>query len=119
MEKAVRERRKAFPPAHGSDEKRQVYISVSQYASSIISEAMAETWQKECSSIFPIFDPKSVHSILRSIANSASYSSPNFPNCPFPMKTPSAYANYLKFHFSVFQQKGLRSKARGYLSELR
>ena len=52
------------------------------------------------------------------IAGSPS-SSPNFPNCSSPRESASVYAAYLRSHFSVSQPKTLRSRARGYLSELR
>ena len=42
VEEAVSERRKAFAAAHRSDEDRQVYISVSRRASSVIAKAKAE-----------------------------------------------------------------------------
>ena len=41
------------------------------------------------------------------------------PNCSSPRKSASVYAAYLRSHFCVFQPKTLRSRARGYLSELR
>ena len=66
----------------------------------------------------PKSNPKSVHSLLRSIAGSSS-SSPNFPNRSSPRESASVYAAYLRSHFSVFQPKALRSRARGYLSKLR
>ena len=47
VEEAVRERHKAFAAAHKSDEDRQVYISASQHAFSVISKA--EAWQATCS----------------------------------------------------------------------
>ena len=47
-----------------------------------------------------------------------SSSSPNFPNCSSPRISASVYAAYLRSHFSVSQPKALRSRARGYLSEL-
>ena len=50
---------------------------------------------------------------------SSSSSSPNFPNCSSPRESASVYAAYLRSHFSVSQPKALRSRARGYLSELR
>ena len=58
---------------------------------------------------------------LRSIAGSpsSSSSSPNFPNCSSPRELASVYAAYLRSHFSVSQPKALRSRARGYLPELR
>ena len=61
-----------------------------------------------------------MHSLLRSIAgfSSSSSSSPNFPNCSSPRESASAYAAYLRSHFSVSQPKALRSTARGYLTEL-
>ena len=73
-----------------------------------------------CSSLSPKSNPKSVHSLLRSIARSSSSSSffPNFPNCSFPRESSSVYAAYLRSHFSISQSKALRSRARGYLTEL-
>ena len=116
----VSERRKAFAAAHRSDEDRQAYISASRRASSVIAKAKAEAWQTTCSSLSPRSNPKSVHSLLRSIAGSpsSSSSSPNFPNCSSPRELASAYAAYLRSHFSVSQPKALRSRARGYLTEL-
>ena len=121
MESAVSERRKAFAAAHRSDEDRQAYISASRRASSVIAKAKAEAWQTTCSSLSPKSNPKSVHSLLRSIAgsSSSSSSSSNFPNCSFLRESASVYAAYLRLHFSVSQPKALRSRARGYLSELR
>ena len=74
-----------------------------------------------CSSLSPKSNPKSVHSLLRSIAgsSSSSSSSPNFPNCSSPRESALVYAAYLRFHFSISQPKTLRSRTRGYLSELR
>ena len=117
MESAVSERRKAFAVAHRSDEDRQAYIFPSRRASSVIAKAKTEAWQTTCTSL----SPKSVHSLLRSIAGSpsSSSSSPNFPNCSFPRESALVYAAYLRSHFSVSQPKALRSRARGYLSELR
>ena len=121
VEGGVSERRKAFASAHRSDEDRQAYISASQRASSVIAKAKAEAWQTTCSSLSASSNPKSVHSLLRSIAGSPSpsSSSSNFPNCSSPRKSASVYAAYLRSHFSVSQPKALRSRARGYLSELR
>ena len=121
MEQAVSEKRKAFAAAHRSDEDRQAYIYASRRASSVIAKAKAGAWQTTCSSFSPESNPKSVHSLLPSIAGSpsSSSSSPNFPNCSFPRKSASVYAAYLRFHFSISQPKALRSRARGYLSELR
>ena len=121
VEQAVGERRKAFATAHRSDEDRQAYISASRRASSVIAKAKAEAWQTTCTSLSPKSNPKSVHSLLRSIAGSpsSSSSSPNFPNCSSPRKSASVYAAYLRSHFSVSQPKALRSRARGYLTELR
>ena len=118
MEEAVSKRRKAFAAAHRSDEDRQAYISASRRASSFI--AKAEAWQTTCSSLSPRSNPKSVHSLVRSIAGSpsSSSSSPNFPKCSSPRESASIYAAYLRSHFSVSQPKALRSRARGYLTEL-
>ena len=121
VEQAISERRKAFVAAHRSDEDRQAYISASRRASSVIAKAKAEAWQTTCTSLSPRSNPKSVHSLLCSIAGfpSSSSSSPNFPNCSSPRKSASVYAAYLRSHFSVSQPKALRSRARGYLTELR
>ena len=121
VEQAVSEKRKAFAAAHRSDEDRQAYISASRRASSVIAKAKTEAWQTTCSSLSPKSNPKSVHSLLRAIAgsSSSSSSSPNFPNCSSPRESASVFADYLRSHFSVSQPKALRSRARGYLSELR
>ena len=121
VEQAVSERRRAFAAAHRSDEDLQAYITASRRASSVIAKAKTEAWRATCSSLSPNSNPKSVHSLLRSIAGSpsSSLSSPNFPNCPSPRESASFYAAYLRSHFSVSQPKALCSRARGYLSELR
>ena len=121
MESAVSERRKTFAAAHRSDEDRQAYVFASRCASSVIAKAKAEAWQTTCSSLSPKSNSKSVHSLLRSIARSpsSSSSSPNFPNCSSPRKLASVYPADVRSHFSVSQPKALRSRARGYLSELR
>ena len=118
MEEAVSERRKAFAAAHRSDEDRQAYISASRRASSVIAKAKAEAWQTTCTSLLPKSNPKSVHSLLRSIAGSPS-SFPNFPNCSSPRESALVYAAYLRSRFPVSRPKALRSTARGYLTELR
>ena len=121
VESAVSEKRKAFPAAHRSNEDRQAYIFASRRASLVIARTKAEAWQTTCSSLLPKSNSKSVHSFLRSIAGSpsSSSSSPNFPSCSFPRELASVYAAYLRSHISVSQPKALRSRARGYLSELR
>ena len=121
VEQAISERRKAFAAAYRSDEDRQAYFSASRRASSVIAKAKAEAWQTTWSSLSPRSNPKSVHSLLHSIAGSpsSSSSSPNFPNCSSPRESASVYAAYLRLHFSVSQPKALRSRARGYLTELR
>ena len=118
MESAVNGRRKAFAAAHRSDEDRKTYISASRRDSSVIAKTKAEAWQTTCSSLSPKSNPKSVHSLLRSIAGSSS-SSPNFPNCTSPSESASVHAAYLRSHFFVSQPKTLRGRARGYLSKLR
>ena len=114
VEEAVSERRKAFATAHRSDEDRQAYISASRRASSVIAKAKAEAWQTNCSFLSPKSNPKSVHSLLRSIAGS-----PSSPNCSSPRESASVYAAYLRSHFTVSQPNALRSRARDHLSELR
>ena len=120
MEEAVSERRKAFAAAHRSDENRQAYISASARALSVIAKAKAKAWQTTCSSFSPKSNPKSVYYLLRSVVGSSSSSfSPSFPNCPSPRESTSVFADYVRSYFSVSQPKTLRSRARGYLSELR
>ena len=121
VDSAVSERRKTFAAAHRSDEDRQTYISASRRASSVIAKAKTETWQTTCTSLSPRSNPKSVHSLLCSIAGSpsSSSSSPNFLNCSSPRESASVYAACLRSHFSVSQPRALRSRARGYLTELR
>ena len=66
-------------------------------------------------------DPKSVYSLIGSVAGSFSSSSPNpnFPHCTSPRELKSVFGNYLRSHFSVSQPKAsLRSRPRGYQSEL-
>ena len=118
VEEAVSERRKTFAAAHRSDEDRQAYISASRRASSVIAKAKAEAWQTTFFSLSPRSNPKSVHSLLCSIAGSpsSSSSSPNFPNCSSPRKSALVYAGYLRSHLSISQPKGLRSTPRGNLS---
>ena len=70
MEDAVSERRKAFAVTHRSDEDRQAYISASRRASSIV--AKAEAWQITCSCLSPKSNPKSVYSLLHSVAGLSS-----------------------------------------------
>ena len=120
VEEVVSERRKTFAAAHRSDEDRQASISASRRASSVIAKAKSEAWQTTCSSLSRKSNPKSVHSLLCSIAGSpsSSSSSPNFPNCSSPRESASVYVAYLRSHFSVSQPKALHSRARGYLSEL-
>ena len=120
VEKAINERRKPLAAAHRSDEDRQAYISASRRVSSVIFKAKTEAWQPTCSSLSSNSNPKSVYSFLCSISgySSSSSSSPNFPNCSSPRKSASVYVAYLRSHFSVSQPKALRSRARGYLSEL-
>ena len=107
VESAVSERCKAFAAAHRSDENRQVYISAPRQASLVIAKAKAEAGQTTCSSLSPKSNPKSVLSLLRSVAGfpSSSSSSPNFPNCSFPRESTSVYATYLRSHFFVSQPK--------------
>ena len=121
MKDAVSERRKAFAAAHRSNEDRQAYISVSRRALSVIAKAMAEAWQTICSSLLPKSNPKTVYALLRFVAgsSSSSSSSSNFPNCSSPRESALVFADYLRSHFSVSPPKILRSRARGYLSELR
>ena len=111
--------RKAFASAHRSDKDPQAYISAFRRPSSVI--AKAEAWQTTCSSLSPKSNPKAVYTLLRSIAGSPSSSSspPIFPNRYSPREPASVYAAFLRSHFSVSQPKALRSRARGYLSELR
>ena len=84
MEEVVSERCKAFAAAHRGDGNRQAYVFACKHASSVI--ATAEAWHATCSSLSLKSNPKSVYSLLHSVAgsSSSSSSSPNFPNCSFP-----------------------------------
>ena len=119
VEGAASKRRKVFAVGHGGDEDRQAYISAYRHAPSVI--AKVEAWQVTCSSLFAKSNPTSVYSPLRSVAGSSSSSSifPNFPNCSVPTESASVFADYLGCYFFLSQPKALRSRARGYLSELR
>ena len=121
MKGAVSQRRKTFAAAYRSDEDRQAYISASRRASSVIAKANAEAWQTTFSSFLLKSNPKFVYSLLCSVvgSSSSSSSSPNFLNCSSPRESASVDADYLRSYFSVSQPKTLRSRARGYLSELR
>ena len=121
VEGAVSERRMAFAAADRSDEGCLTYISASRHASSVIAKADAKAWQTTCSSLSPKSNPKSVYSLLRFVAgfSFSSSSSRNFPNCSSARESFSIFADYLRSHFSVSQAKALRSRARGYVSELR
>ena len=90
-------------------------------ASSVDAPRQSSPRRRHCSSLSPRSNPKFVYSLLRSIAgsSSSSSSSPNFPNCSSPRELASVYAAYLRSHFSVSQPKALRSRTRGYLTELR
>ena len=85
-----------------------------------IAKAKARAWQTTCSSLSTKSNPKTVYSLLCSIAGSPSLSSCslNFPNHSSPRESASVNAAYLRFHFSVSQPMALCSRARGYLSEL-
>ena len=117
MEDRVSEKRKAFAAAHRSDEDRQAYISTFRRASFVIAKAMSETWQTTWSSL----SPKSVYSLFCSVDGSPSsfFSYPNFPNCSSARESALVYAFFLRSQFFVSQLMTLRSRARGYLSELR
>ena len=117
VEEAVSERPKAFTTACRSDEDLQACISASRRALSVVAKAKAEAWQTTCSSLFLKSNPKSVHSLFRSVVGSSS--SPNFSNCSSRKDSASLYAAYLRSHFSVYHPKALHSRARGYLFELR
>ena len=95
-----------------------------RFSTRLVSHRQDQGWgmaDETCSSLSPNSNPKTVNSLLRSIADSpsSSSSSPNFSNCSSPRKSVSVYVAYLRSHFSVSQPKALRSSARGYFSELR
>ena len=100
VEEAVSERRKVFAATHRSGVDRQAYISASRSASSVIAKAKPEAWQATWSSLSPKSNPKSVYSLLHSIAGSSS-SFPNFSNCFSLRESASVFADFLRSHFSV------------------
>ena len=59
-----------------------------------------------------------MYSFLRSVAGSSS-SSTNFTNRSSSGESALVFADYLRFYFSVSQPTAQRSRARGYLSDLR
>ena len=95
VEEAVSERRKAFAAAHRSDEDRQAFISASRRASSIIAKAKTGSWQTTWSSLAHKSNPKSMYTLLRSVAgsSSSSSSSPNFPNCSSSRESALVFAD--------------------------
>ena len=123
MEQAVGERRRAFATAHRGDEDRQAYISASRRPSSVVAGAGAGAgaWRTTCTSLSPKSSPRSVCSLLRSVAGSpsSSSSSPGFPGCSTPRVSASVYAACLGSHFSISHPGALRSGARGCLTGLR
>ena len=121
VQAAVDERRKRFATAHLSEEDRQAYISASRHASTVIAKAKTDAWHTTCSSLSPQQNPRSVYSLLRTVAGSSASATtePNFPNCTSPKQSASTYACYLKSHFSVTMPKALRSRAKAYLNNLR
>ena len=106
MEEAISERRKAFAAPHRSNKDRQAYISGSRQASSVI--AKAEVWLTTCSSLSPKSNPKSVHSLFRSLAGFSS--TPNFPYSS-TRELALIFADYLRSHFPISLPKALRSRA--------
>ena len=97
--------RRTFAAAHGGDGDRRTCISASRRASSVIAGAGAGAWRTTCTSLSPRSGPRSVHSLLRSIAGSpsSSSSSPGFPGCSSPRESASVCAACLGSHFSVSQ----------------
>ena len=75
VEEAVSEKRKAFAAAHGSDKDRQAYNTASLDVLSVVAKDKAEAWQATCSSFFPKSNSKSVHALLRFVAEYSSLSS--------------------------------------------
>ena len=121
MEGAVSKRRKAFSAAHRSDEGRD-YIRLT----SPLLDAPRQSSPRprlrhgrRLAHLFHTNQTQKLYTLFFALSPSSSSSSPNFPNCSSPREAASVYAAYLRFHFSVFQPKALRSRARGYLSELR
>ena len=79
---------------------------------------------RHCRRLAILFDPNQTRKLYTLffallLALVSSSSSPNLPNCSSPRESASVCTAYLKSHFSVSQPKTLRSRARGYLSELR
>ena len=113
LEEAVSERRKAFAAVHRSDEDRQA----SRTCFVCHLKPKTQSWQATCTSLSPKSNPRYMYPLLCSVAGSSS-SSPYFLNCSSPRESASVFADYLRSYFSVSQPKALRSRARGYLSEL-
>ena len=62
MKNVVSESRKAFAAAYRSDESRQICISASRHASSVIAKLKAAARHRTSLHLSPESDPKSVYS---------------------------------------------------------
>ena len=92
--------------------------SAFQHTSSVIAKAKAETWQVTWSSHLNLTLNLCTLFFVLLLAFLSHLPPPKFPNCSSPSESVSVFAGYLRFHFSVSQSKALRSRARGYFSEL-
>ena len=106
VEQAVSERRKAFAAAHRSDVDRQAYILLLDMPrqSSLRPRLGHGRRLALLSHLSLILNLCTLYFAL-SLASS-------------PRESASVYAAFLRSHFSISQPKTLRSRARGYLSEL-
>ena len=116
----VNERSKAFAAAHRNGEDRQAYISASRHASTVIAKAKAEAWQATCSSLSLKSNSKSMYFLFRSVDGSffLIFLLSQLPQLFFSQESASVLSNLVRSHFSVSQPNALRSRARGYVSEL-
>ena len=120
VEEAVSERRKAFTAAHRSDEDRQAYISASRRALSVIAKAKAGQGRRHAL-LSPPHLTLNLYTLFFALLLALLPHLPTSPTVPLQGNRLRAlvFVNYLRSHFSVSQPKALRSRATGYLSELR
>ena len=99
---------------------RQASISASRHASSVTAKAKLRHGRRLALPSDLNLIPN-LCTLSRSVVGSSSSvsSSPHFTDCSSPSESASVFADYLRSHFSVFPAKTQRSRARGYLSELR
>ena len=123
MEDAISERRKAFTPARRSDEDRQLTSPLPDLLRLLSPRPRLRHGRR----LALLFRPNLTLNLYTLFFALLLAPLPHFlplltsPTVPpnSPRESASVFADYLTSHFSVSQSKALRSRARGYLFELR